>query len=238
VDPRSALPPIRFPVAGNWLVLNPPGHPPHAYDISRLGPGGRLTSAPLWRIVVGRARPDDIFGWQTPVEAPVAGHVVEATDGIDDRMRLNPLVDVPASLLIRPARAKGDLAQLAGNHVIIESGGLYVVLAHLRRGSLAVREGERIELGQPLGVIGNSGNTLAPHLHLHVMDGPNFRSARIVPFRVDRYERWLDRRWVPMHSEPLPRRRGRIRVTRTDPSQPNEGMNLGGKNLERKAGGG
>jgi murein DD-endopeptidase MepM/ murein hydrolase activator NlpD len=101
-----------------------------------------------------------------------------------------------------------------------------------------VREGERIELGQPLGVIGNSGNTLAPHLHLHVMDGPNFRSARIVPFRVDRYERWLDRRWVPMHSEPLPRRRGRIRVARTDPSQPNEGMNLGGKNLERKAGGG
>jgi hypothetical protein len=151
VDPRSALPPIRFPVAGNWLVLNPPGHPPHAYDISRLGPGGRLTSAPLWRIVVGRARPDEIFGWQTPVEAPVAGHVVEATDGIDDRMRLNPLVDVPASLLIRPARAKGDLAQLAGNHVVIESGGLYVVLAHLRRGSLAVREGQHIDVGAVAG---------------------------------------------------------------------------------------
>lgn len=108
--------------------------------------------------MAGRARPDEIFGWQTPVEARVAGHVVEAT-GIDDRMRLNPLVDLSASLLIRPARAKGDLAQLAGNHVIIESGGLYVVLAHLRRGSLAVREGERIELGQPLGVIGNSENT-------------------------------------------------------------------------------
>lgn len=197
-------------------MLNPPGHPPHAYDISRLGPGGRFTSAPLWRIVVGWTHADEIFGWQTPVEAPVAGHVVEATDGIDDRMRLNPLIDVPASLLIRPARAKGDLGQLAGNHVVIEFGGLYVVLAHLRRGSLAVGEGDHVEVGQSLGVIGNSGNTLAPHLHLHIMDGLDFRSARVVPFRVDRYERWLDRRWVAMHGEPLPRRRGRIRITRAD----------------------
>jgi murein DD-endopeptidase MepM/ murein hydrolase activator NlpD len=166
--------------------------------------------------VVGRARADEIFGWQTPVEAPDAGLVVEATDGIDDRMRLNPVIDVPASLLVRPARAKGDLGQLAGNHVVIEFGGRSLVLAHMRRGSLAIREGERVEVGQSLGVIGNSGNTLAPHLHLHVMDGPDFRSARVVPFRVDRYERWLDRRWVPMHGEPLPRRRGRIRIRRAD----------------------
>jgi hypothetical protein len=175
-------------------VLNPPGHPPHAYDISKIGPSGRLTSAPFWRIVAGRAQAEEIFGWETPVAAAVAGQVIEAVDGIEDRVRLNPIVDVPASLLIRPARAKGVLGRLAGNHVVIEFGGLYIVLAHLRRGSLAVAEGERVEVESPLGAIGNSGNTLAPHLHLHVMDGPDFRAAKVVPFRVERYERWLDRR--------------------------------------------
>lgn len=204
---------IRFPLVGSWLVLNPPGHPPHAFDISRLGPGGRLTSAPLRRILAGRARASEVFGWEAPISSPVAGEVVEAIDGIDDRMRLNPIVDVPASLLVRPARANGDLGQLAGNHVVIRVEGLHIVLAHLRRGSVTVAEGDPVEAGQPIGVIGNSGNTLAPHLHLHVMDGPDFRSAKVVPFSVERFDRWLDGRWVPMRDQPLPRRRGRIRVS-------------------------
>src|SRR5918994_7252705 len=182
---------IRFPLMGSWLVLNPPGHPPHAFDISRLGPRGRLASVPLWRIVAGRASAGDVFGWEAPISSPVAGEVVQARDGIDDRTRLNPIVDVPASLLIRPARAKGDLGQLAGNHVVIRVDGAFVVIAHLRRGSLAVAKGEHVEVGHPLGLIGNSGNTLAPHLHLHVMDGLDFRSATILPFRIERYDRWL-----------------------------------------------
>ena len=190
VEPRRALPSIRFPVAGNWLVLNPPGHPPHAYDISRSTrwpPHVRSTLADRGR--TGPPRRD--------LRVADAGRGAgRGACGRGDRHR-RPDAPQPSRrpigvTPIRPARATGDLAQLAGNHVIIESGGLDVVLAHPRRGSLAVREGERIELGQPLGVIGNSENILAPHLHLHVMDGPNFCSARVVPFRVD-----LIRRMAP-----------------------------------------
>lgn len=208
----TPVPTVTFPVSGTWLVLNPPGHPPHAYDISRVDQRGRLTPEPLWRIVAGRVRAEEVFGWGETVSAPVAGEIVQAVDQIGDRRRLNPLIDIPASLLIRPARAKGDLRMLAGNHVVIASDGVFAVLAHLRRGSVQVAPGDRVEVGQRLGAVGNSGNTLGPHLHFHVMDGLDFASAKVLPFVVEHYDRWLDRRWVPMHEQPLPRRRGRVRV--------------------------
>lgn len=92
----------------------------------------------------------------------MTGEVVQAVDEIDDRMALNPVVDVPASLLVRPARAKGSLRLLAGNHVVIGFEGLFAVLAHLRRGSVKVNVGDRMEVGEALAVLGSSGNTLAP----------------------------------------------------------------------------
>ena len=131
-------------MSGTWLVLNPPGHPPYAYDISRIGRHGRLTSVPRWKIVAGRARADQVFGWGQPVTAPVNGEVLQAVDEFDDRMTLNPVVDVPASLVVRSARAKGNLRLLAGNHVVIGFDGLYAVLAHLRRGYQALEMHEEL----------------------------------------------------------------------------------------------
>jgi murein DD-endopeptidase MepM/ murein hydrolase activator NlpD len=33
-----------------------------------------------------------------------------------------------------------------------------------------VKEGDRVKRGQVLGLLGNSGNSTAPHLHFHVCD--------------------------------------------------------------------
>jgi murein DD-endopeptidase MepM/ murein hydrolase activator NlpD len=33
--------------------------------------------------------------------------------------------------------------------------------------------------------VGNSGNTLAPHLHFHVMDGPSPLAANGLPYAID-----------------------------------------------------
>jgi murein DD-endopeptidase MepM/ murein hydrolase activator NlpD len=41
-----------------------------------------------------------------------------------------------------------------------------VLLAHMRRGSVQVAGGERVSVGDPLGRVGNSGNTDEPHLHI------------------------------------------------------------------------
>ncbi|HEV7242753.1 MAG TPA: M23 family metallopeptidase [Thermoanaerobaculia bacterium] len=61
----------------------------------------------------------------------------------------------------------GDAKNPAGNHVIVRCGDANVTLAHLRRGSVAVRAGVKVTKSQLLGRVGNSGNTSEPHLHIH-----------------------------------------------------------------------
>lgn len=50
-----------------------------------------------------------------------------------------------------------------------------------------VAAGDAVRRGQVLGRVGNSGNTLAPHLHLHVMDAPSGLVANGLPYVFDRY---------------------------------------------------
>jgi hypothetical protein len=89
-----------------------------------------------------------IFG--QPVAAPCSGRVVVAADGA---------VDMPPP--------QPDRAHMAGNHVMLECAAIWVLLGHLQRGSLAVREGQAVLTGDVVGRVGNSGNTGEPHLHIH-----------------------------------------------------------------------
>jgi hypothetical protein len=59
-----------------------------------------------------------------------------------------------------------DRTQLAGNHVLLDCAGTEVLLAHLLRGSVRVAPGNQVVTGEALGVVGNSGNTTEPHLHV------------------------------------------------------------------------
>ena len=57
----------------------------------------------------------------------------------------------------------------AGNAVaIVHEGGWETQYSHMRQGSVVVKPGERVRRGQPLGLIGLSGWTEFPHLHLSV----------------------------------------------------------------------
>lgn len=53
----------------------------------------------------------------------------------------------------------------------IERRSLYLLYAHLQDPP-ALQSGEAVGCGQPLGVIGDSGNALNPHLHLEARVGP------------------------------------------------------------------
>lgn len=86
----------------------------------------------------------------TPVVAPCSGEIALVVDGIED-------MPVP----------KMDREHMAGNHVAINCGGFFVFLAHLRSGSILVARGDNVEAGDPLGQMGNSGNSSEPHLHVH-----------------------------------------------------------------------
>lgn len=86
--------------------------------------------------------------------APCAGEIVRAFDDAPD-MR------VPVM----------DRSNMAGNHVFIACGEWIVVLGHMAPGSVQVAVGDRVSTGERIGRVGNSGNTNAPHLHLHVQRG-------------------------------------------------------------------
>jgi len=65
----------------------------------------------------------------------------------------------------------GDRKNPAGNHVLIECGDFEVLLAHMQPNSVSVTIGEFVSSGDPLGRVGNSGNTTEPHLHIHAERG-------------------------------------------------------------------
>jgi photosystem II stability/assembly factor-like uncharacterized protein len=54
----------------------------------------------------------------------------------------------------------------AGNHIALESQGIYVVMGHLESGTIRVRPGDAVDAGQHLAQVGNSGLTEFPHVHI------------------------------------------------------------------------
>lgn len=76
----------------------------------------------------------------------------------------------------------GPIARTCGNYVIIKHlYDEYSVYCHMIPESLTVNIGDRVEQGQVIGQIGNSGNSICPHLHFHLMDGKDILSARGLP---------------------------------------------------------
>lgn len=92
------------------------------------------------------------------VQAPAAGSVVRAADGLHDNIG-----------------DQTDREHLVGNHVVIDIGqNRYVLLAHLRAGSVKVKAGDHVETGDPVGECGNSGNSTEAHLHIQVQDQADY----------------------------------------------------------------
>ena len=85
----------------------------------------------------------------------------------------------------------------AGNYLIIEAADCFVFLAHAKKNSLCVAEGESVQAGQPLAKIGHTGNSTAPHLHFQLMDAPDLWTAKGLPCCLAAYEQLVDGVWQP-----------------------------------------
>ena len=69
-----------------------------------------------------------------------------------------------------------------GNAVRIDHGdGWQTLYCHMKRGSIIVQKGDRVDVGTPLGQVGLSGLTNVPHVHLGVLKDGN----QVDPFRPD-----------------------------------------------------
>ena len=134
---------------------------------------GPYSHAGRWRHALDLQRPTALGAleaetsvWEAPVYSPTAGIVESVRSDVAD----NPF-------------GITNYAEMWGNHIIIrrDAGG-WVMLAHLRQGSVAVAPGMRVEIGTYLGRVGNSGRSPASHLHVHAQVGPQ-SSASTQPFR-------------------------------------------------------
>jgi hypothetical protein len=76
-----------------------------------------------------------------------------------------------------------------GNYVVLAIGdGFYVNYAHMQPGSIRPKLGAKVKRGDVIGLVGNSGNSVAPHLHLHVMDGSSPLAAEGLPYLYDQFK--------------------------------------------------
>lgn len=106
--------------------------------------------------------------WDQPILAPCDGMIAH----VESRQE-----DAP------PAQRQRNQKRPFGNYVSIETPRGYVILAHLKQGSVNVRVGESVRAGDEIGRSGNSGTTRGAHLHVHAQDQPSqaIGSANGVP---------------------------------------------------------
>ncbi|WP_024851231.1 M23 family metallopeptidase [Hydrogenovibrio kuenenii] len=62
-----------------------------------------------------------------------------------------------------------DTVQPKGNYVLMKCNNTELLLVHLKQDSVKVNIGEMVDTGQALAEVGNSGNTIEPHLHISAM---------------------------------------------------------------------
>ena len=140
-----------------------------AIDWEQVGPDKRL---------VHGENPDmkdvksfNIYG--KPVYAVADGTVVSRRDDLPDQTPGK----LPDGLPIEEAD---------GNHVVQKlDDRSYALYAHLQTKNVA--QPGAVKKGAVLGYVGNSGNTSAPHLHFHVMDGPSPLLSNGLPYLIGKF---------------------------------------------------
>jgi len=144
---------FHFPSAGEWTVAHGGRRKAtnyhhnsrkqrFAYDLVMYKNGRQRTGK-------GK-RNNQYFCWGQPVYAPASGTVIHAVDGVAE--------NVP-----------GKRGRKGGNGLVLDHGfGETSSLWHLIPGTLTVKIGDRVEVGQYLGKAGNSGSSSGPHIHFHV----------------------------------------------------------------------
>ncbi|TVL93871.1 M23 family metallopeptidase [Streptomyces sp. SAJ15] len=179
------------PVSGRWSALNSPAdsvpsHGTHAYGqtyaidiVAEPADGARPNFG--WWPLARRNRAFPAFG--APLLAVADATVVRATDRQRDHLSRNSFPALLYLLVEGMFREMGGPSRITGNHLVLDLGdGTYAMYAHLRRGSLTVRAGDRVRAGQRLARCGNSGNSSEPHVHFQLMDHPDLDVARGIPF--------------------------------------------------------
>ncbi|WNS42333.1 peptidoglycan DD-metalloendopeptidase family protein [Paenibacillus sp. MMS20-IR301] len=110
---------------------------------------------------------ESYYAFGKDITAPADGTVIRVIQDIPD--------NTPVGVM--------NEKEAAGNVVVIDHGGEYSFLAHLKQGSVTVQEGDNVISGQVIGKLGNSGNSSEPHLHFQMSDGSDLFGSRSLNIR-------------------------------------------------------
>jgi hypothetical protein len=187
VQMRTLAPPV---AGADWIAAGGPGNTSH-HRVGLLVIGGNTRISRRYAIDWRQVRDGTTFdgdparvgsyhAYGKPVLAVADATVVAAKDGQPDNI---------------PRTAKGfetalpvTMETIAGNAVTLDlGGGQFALYAHLEPGSVLVKNGDRVRRGQPLGRIGNSGDSREPHLHFEVSDSPALLAGEGLPYLIDRF---------------------------------------------------
>ncbi|HEY7218643.1 MAG TPA: M23 family metallopeptidase, partial [Candidatus Binatia bacterium] len=138
-----------------------------AIDWVRLGADGRLFK--------GDSKSNkNFYGYGAEVLAVADGRISEVRDTLPDNGGSNE----------RSTRHV-TVDSAVGNYVTLDLGQRHFALyAHLQPGSIKVRVGDQVKTGQVLGLLGNSGNSDAPHLHFQVTDDNSPLGGEGLPYEL------------------------------------------------------
>jgi Peptidase family M23 len=191
LDLLRKLPHIGPPLVGKgWVAANGCCGPDSIHRASSLTVNGGIYFAQ--RFAIDWMRLDDtgrlVHGdtsdvrnytcYGADVLAVADGTVVETLNDLDDQK--------PGTL---PDPKTITLQNVDGNHIVLNLGnGVFAFYAHLQKGTVRVAAGDRVKRGQILGKVGNTGNTSAPHLHFHLMEGASVLGSNGIPYVIDSFE--------------------------------------------------
>jgi Peptidase family M23 len=131
-------------------------------------------------------KPESYPYFGAPIHAVADGKVVAVVDNLPEQVAGKSPTGLP-------------LDQYGGNHIVQDIGdGNFAFYAHLKTGSITVKPGDDLKSGQSIAALGNTGNTDAPHLHFHIMDGPDPLASNGLPFVIKSFR--LDQRLLSQSS--------------------------------------
>lgn len=146
--------------------------PPIVSEVASVGSVSIVESDVIVWPVVDPSRRASGFG---PREAPCAG-CSTYHDGVDfNPGNGTPVMSIADGVIVLATENGGGL----GVNVEVQHniGGELITssYAHMQYGSIAVAVGQSVSAGQPLGLVGSTGQSTGPHLHLEMFGGDGVR---------------------------------------------------------------
>lgn len=185
--PRDTGPVIAPPLKGErWIAVAIAGNSYHRNTVMPLN--GKWVAPERWAVDWIKIDANNLLcnGDSLKCESyPQYGQEILA---VADGTVLEARNDQPDQI---PGRLPEDIPfeDACGNFVLLNIGeGYSAFFAHFIPGTVRVRAGDEVIQGQVLGLLGNSGNSDAPHLHFHIVKGSSCLASNGVPYIIDSFK--------------------------------------------------